>query len=130
MIDGSTIVSTVAAGLGAYAALSQMFIGRENARRDQDIALLKKQTDLFWNMVEQHMTTVLHSPHTPALDVLLEKYQSRIPLTHEEAQELYSKLVFLINNPDESQGNRAGAVFLLAALDVRYNLDESINSNQ
>lgn len=106
--------------LGTYAAVSQGFVSKANAQRDQDIALLKKQGDLFWKMVEQHMTTVLHSPHTPDLDVLLEKYQEGISLTKEDVTELSRLLLKLINDPGEGQGNRTAAVFLLAALDVRY----------
>lgn len=121
-MDLTSFLPYASIGLGSYAALSQLFVSKANAKRDQDIALLQRQGDLFWKMVEQHMTTVLHSPHTPDLDLLLEKYQAGIKLSEDEAKELAYKLEQLINDPNEQQGNRAGAVFLLAALDFRYNL--------
>lgn len=117
MIDWNIAVPATALILSGYAALQQRWISRDNARRDSEIALLKKQADLFWAMVEQHMTTVLHSPHTPDMDSLLEKWQAGEILTDAEAVDLKDKLLETINSSTESQGNRAGAVFLLAALE-------------
>lgn len=97
------------------------FVSREQARRDAEFEVLKKQVGLFWGLVEKHMTTVLHSPHTPHLDHLLEKYEHG--LTQEEAEELARMLLNIINNPKEPQGNRASAVFLLGAVDLRYELN-------
>lgn len=128
MVDTAWLLSIASFGVGSYAALKGHVITRDNARRDQDIALLKKQTDLFWNMVEQHMTTVLHSPHTPELDALLEKYQAGLPLTQEEKCQLSANLTALINDSDEPQGNRAGAVLLLAALKVDMEIRPHVES--
>lgn len=106
------------------ALLRSHFVSRDAAQTDARLDVLEKQMGLFWKLVEQHMTTVLHSPHTPDLDKLLEKYQSGEALTEEEADDLAHRLVTLINDSSEVQGNRAGAVFLLAALNVRYKLEE------
>lgn len=134
MLDLTTLLPVASFGVAAYAALAGRLMSRAtalreqevtlaNAQRDADVEVLKKQMELFWRMVEQHMTTVLHSPHTPGLDMLLEKYQGGIRLTPEEANDLSLQLLNIINNPDEIQGNRTGAVFLLAALDFRYQLN-------
>ena len=122
MSDVLTLLPYATFGLAAYAAVRGHYISREQARRDARLDVVEKQVALFWGMVEQHMTTVLHSPHTPVLDVLLEKYQAGVRFNPEEARALSQMLLEIINDPLEQQGNRTGAVFLLAALDVRYDL--------
>jgi hypothetical protein len=109
--------------LSAYATWKSHFVSREQAKRDAEFEVMKKQLGLFWGLVEKHMTTVLHSPHTPDLDRLLEKYQEGDSLEMDEVEELAHRLIVLINDGAEQQGNRAGAVFLLAALAIRYDLD-------
>lgn len=123
MVELTSLLPYAALGLSTLSLVRGQLTTRESANRDQRIALLEKQTELFWGMVEKHMTTVLHSPHTPDLDRLLEKYQRGDVLIEEEARELADRLLDLINNTSEQQGNRTGAVFLLAALDLRYQLD-------
>lgn len=105
--------------LAIYLAYKGQFISKDNAARDGEIQLLKKQVALFWRMVEEHMTTVLHSPHTPDRDKLLEKMQSKERLSPEELNELAEDLEGVINDATEGKGNRATAVFLLAAVE-RY----------
>lgn len=105
--------------LGAYGAFKGHFVSKEAARRDEDIAILKKQMDLIWGMVEQHMTTILHSPHTPDLDKLLEKFQAGEDLSPNEQEEFATLLLDTINDDKEAQGTRAGAFWILAALERR-----------
>jgi hypothetical protein len=125
-MDFTPVLTYISLAGAAYSAFTSHFVSRREAQRDQDIALLKKQADLFWRMVEQHMTTVLHSPHTPDLDKLLERLQEGDKLTEEEADELSKRLLEIINNPDEQQGNRSGAIFLLAAIERRRNVNPNM----
>lgn len=108
--------------LAAYAAFTGHFMSKDEAKRESRLELLEKQTALFWKMVEQHMTTVLHSPHTPDLDVYLERYRQGENLGTSEVKDFSRRLLTMINDPKELQGNRTSAVFLLAALNLRYKL--------
>jgi|SRR5688572_12007362 len=116
-------------GLSLFSTLQSRFMSRENAKRDERLGVIEKQVTLFWRMVEQHMTTVLHSPHTPEMDVLLERYQAEgIELSPEEAKELSERLLNLINDPTESKGSRSSAVLLLTALINRGSEAMSLNN--
>lgn len=125
-MDITQLLPILALGLSGYSTIQAHYVSRGEADRDKRLGVLEKQMDLFWSIVEKHMTTVLHSPHTPDLDRLLEKYQSGDTLSEEEVNDLSHRLLTVINDQAEPRGTRAVAVFLLAAMSLRYDLDVPI----
>lgn len=111
------LLSVASLALAAYSALTARFISKGEADQDRRLALIEKQMELWWGVVEKHMTTVLHSPHTPDRDKLLEKIQAGEELTLEELDIMADDLESIINDSREIQGNRAAAVFLLACVE-------------
>ena len=86
----------------------------------QDVAVLKKQMDLFWGVVEKQMSARFHSPDHLDRDVLLDKVNSGKKLTHQEAEKLCGMLMEIIEKDAQA---RADATLFLASLTARYALD-------
>lgn len=116
-MDIYSVLPIVSFVFAAYATFNSLFTSRDKARLEAEVAVMRKQLDLIWGMVEKHMTTILHSPHTPARDRLLEKIQAKEDLTDAELDVLSEDLEGIINDNSEIQGNRAVAVFLLACVE-------------
>lgn len=58
---------------------------------EKRISTLETKMGLFWNLVEKNFPKILHSPHTPSLDTLLDKMSERT-LNLDEAQDLREQL--------------------------------------
>lgn len=79
-----------------------------------DVALLKKQGDLFWGLVEQQMAKALIRPTHIELDELLEKLVADEPLTSEQEARLMEMLHVVAGDKDEMAGFRAMGATILA----------------
>lgn len=76
---------------------------------------LEVKTDLFWKSIEKNLPNLLHSPHTPEMDKLLEKMISD-GLNKTESIDLKN----MIKNEFEeglSENKKIVAVLLMARLD-------------
>jgi hypothetical protein len=78
-----------------------------------DIAVLKKQVELFWSSIEGNIGTLLKSPHTPDKDLLVYKFQHQ-ELTLEEAELLRS----MWDDDRETMGRNNGILGLLLPIAV------------
>ena len=58
----------------------------------QRLAKIEVKVDLFWNVVEEKLSTLLHSPDNPVKDALLDKLKNS-ELNHDEAMELRDILI-------------------------------------
>ena len=85
-----------------------------------EVDILKKQMGLFWGVVEKQMSTLLHSPHRPSLDVLLEKNTKGESLTEKEAERLVELLQNLIKEKDISTNEVSYATMLMAVTVAKY----------
>ena len=88
---------------------------------EQDIKVLKTQVEIFWKGVAYSSSQALHSPHTPELDRLIEKFQQET-ITAEELAEFKNRLRILVNDPAESVGKKKAARETLLAIHVQYDL--------
>jgi hypothetical protein len=76
-----SFIALILAGYGIIR--SQFIIEKENERRftrleenqisKMDFAAMQKQVELFWSIVQKSMADLLHSPHTPEMDILLDR---------------------------------------------------------
>ncbi len=119
----SPTISLLALGLSAGGLLYNI---RRNAGTDTqklrdaiaanttDIALLKKQGDLFWGLIEQQMAKALIRPTHIELDRLLEKLVRNEPLTPEQELQLVYMLRQTVGDKQEQAGVRAMAATILA----------------
>lgn len=91
-----------------------------------DVEVLKKQMGLFWSVLEKQMSTLLHSPHRPDLDKLLDKNISRQRLTRQEAEDLVD-LLYKFTESGELTSDEIGFAMVLIATTVgKYELDEGL----
>lgn len=91
----------------------------------QRVTALETKIELFWGVVEKQMSNLLHSPHRPTLDKLLEKNQAGEKLTKDEAEQLADLLEKLINSEDLSKEESSWATMLLAITVAKYGIQSN-----
>lgn len=109
-----TILSGVA--VTAVVALASWIYGIANR-----ITTLETKISLYWKMIEDQTSKMLHSPHRPILDRLLEKNQ-KDGLTKAEATQLVDLLQKLIDTEELSPDERTSALMLMAVTAAKYKL--------
>jgi len=78
--------------------------------------VLETKIDVFWKNVAYDAARILHSPHTPELDNLLERYQAQIITSNEKAA-LADMLREILDSREAPTGNRIAAVIILRVLE-------------
>ncbi len=77
------------------------------------ISVLENKIELFWGVVQKSMTELLHSPHTPEFDLLLEELNDNC-INLEKALRLKSLLKDQLGLSD---GKKIAVAFLLARVE-------------
>lgn len=110
--------------LGGVIGLVSFFLTnfqrKTTSQLQSDVELLKKQMSLFWGIVEKEIGNMLHSPHREELDKLIEKNISREELTSVELERFSYLLQQLTEDKGTTNGEKAAAVLLRAALMARH----------
>jgi hypothetical protein len=78
------------------------------------LVALETKVSPFWKIVETELPKIIHSPHTPEIDVLLDK-MAEGKLDKEEAFDLRCRLKAEMAVPDT--GKKIAILLLLARLD-------------
>lgn len=76
---------------------------------------LETQMGPFWNLIERELPKLIHSPHTPEIDKLLEKMIDGT-LTKLEAKDLKIKLKEEMEMPDIAK--KLAIILIIARLDA------------
>lgn len=79
-----------------------------------DMALVKRQGDLFWGLIEQQMAKALIRPTHIEMDKLLERLVKGEELTPSQEQRLVEMLREVVNDKNEVAGVRAMGATILA----------------
>lgn len=95
-------------------------LGSKGDKLATDVARLQTQTELFWNAMGSKAASILHSPHTPELDVLLDKWNAH-RLTLADAETLVAMLQE-IEAIHEPHGTKLASVMLLLAIKRRFGI--------
>jgi hypothetical protein len=82
------------------------------------ITKLETQMQPFWSIIEKELPKLIHSPHTPEIDVLLDKLMAGI-LTIDEAKELKERLKHELEVLDTAK--KLAIVLIIARLDAIIN---------
>ena len=118
----STAIALASLGLSAAGAI---YNRRRNAGSDTkkiwdaigllntDMALVKKQGDLFWGLIEQQMAKALIRPTHIEMDRLLERLVHGEELTPSQEQRLVEMLQEVVSDKKEVPGVRAMGATLL-----------------
>ena len=123
MPNFSTIATFVALllSLGSFWYTVQRNVGTDTKKiwdvlnsNTTEIALLKKQGDLFWGLVEQQMAKALIRPTHIELDKLLEKLVKGEELPEAQELQLQQMLHSAVIDKKESAGVRGVAAIILA----------------
>lgn len=89
---------------------------------ERRLTSVETKVSLYWGAVEKQMSAMLHSPHRPTLDVLLDKNARDERLSHDEAESLVDLLQKLIDSKELTGNEEAGARMLIAVTIGKYEL--------
>ena len=70
-MEVGTILALIAIGVSATGLLAQHFVSI--AKLKERLVRIETKVDVFWKAVEGRLVDMLHSPHSPEVDVLLDK---------------------------------------------------------
>jgi hypothetical protein len=79
---------------------------------------LETQMQPFWSIIEKELPRLIHSPHTPEIDALLDK-MAEGKLTIDDAKDLRCRLKAEMEIPDI--GKKLAIVLIIARLDAIIN---------
>lgn len=116
-------LAVIGGGLGVLGYFKKQYTPKEFADMLRRITVIETKLDLYWNSVEKQMSQMLHSPHRPTLDVLLDKNARDERLSDEEACMLVDLLQKLIDSKELSGNEEAGARMLIAVTIGKYALE-------
>ena len=131
----STAIALASLGLSAAGAI---YNRRRNAGSDTkkiwdaigllntDMALVKRQGDLFWGLIEQQMAKALIRPTHIELDALLEKLVNNHRLTTEQETRLIGMLHEVVDDKNEVAGVRAMGATILAIRLARQRAEKEL----
>jgi hypothetical protein len=84
----------------------------------EDIKRLQTQIEPFWKMVETEVPRILHSPHTPETDKLLEQLENGCLLSLEDIRVLKNSIRLALQGGEYSPGKRFPAALLVKRLEM------------
>lgn len=116
-------LAVIGGGIGILSYFKNRYTSIEFSTLKNDVSILQKQMELFWSVVEKQMSQLLHSPHRPRLDQLLDKNTSGIGLTEQEADQLVRLLQKLIDGKELSTDEISWATMLMAVTVAKYRLE-------
>ena len=115
-------ISLGAAVVGLFAFVHSRYKSRELADLASDVAVLKKQMDLWWAFAEKQMIQNLHSPTHQERDALLDKMREE-DLTKEEALKLAKMIA---HEMEQRTDDRGELIMYLGAIVAKYELDSLV----
>lgn len=86
-----------------------------------DLAVAKKQLEVFWRGVSFSSAQALHSPHTKELDLLLEKFQRDEIQSEKDLFKLKTMLQDVVDN-DNDPMRKKFALDILTLIHVRFEI--------
>lgn len=110
--------------LGVIGYFQRSYTSTDLAAIKDRLVKLETKVDLYWGAVERQMSQMLHSPHRPRLDKLLDKNARNERLSDEEAEQLIDLLGKLIESKELSGNEEAGARMLIAVTIAKYELKD------
>ena len=119
------VLALLAAALGVYFSLRAIRITKNAEMGDtrQRLLVLEKQMEVFWRGVIFNASQVLHSPHTPKLDVYIELFQQD-KLIGDQLDDFRHMLQVIIDDPSETSARRQAARDVLILVQVRYDITQ------
>lgn len=109
-------LSFVVTGIGG--AIIKLWIAHGELR--SDIAVIKNDLKWFQQSVistSKRSARILHSPHTPELDVFLEKYEEGVPMTSREIGRMKEILHQFLGNISEDRSVKTNASLILCCIE-------------
>ena len=119
-VANATAIVTVAVGVGTLWLMDRQWkqrhadtVIKEIARLDHRLSIVETKIDVFWSNIDKYLAKIVHSPHTPELDALLERYL----LKELNPSELRHLSVLLNKTEHESALRKNAMLFLKERID-------------
>lgn len=87
----------------------------------QKVGVMEAQVQVFWRGVSFSSAQALHSPHSPVLDALIEKFQ-RDQIDDVELAEFKGMLHEIAEDEEETAFKRKSALEVLTLIKIRYEI--------
>lgn len=121
VILGGAVLATTLIGIGiqyrkAFGDLRKEICDRMDIV-EKRVQKLETKLEPFWNLLVGRMADILKSPHTPRMDVLLDKVKSNL-LKDDEIFELHCLIEDKLNNGEASEKDVIAGNIILAYLDT------------
>lgn len=117
----SLVLGIIAVAFTALNYFRKEYKSNDFTELRDDVRELQVKIGLYWKSIEDQTSKMLHSPHRPILDRLLEK-NGTVGLTQDEAMRLVNLLQKLIDTEELSSAERASALMLMAVTTAKYKL--------
>lgn len=94
MVEDTIFLPLLVAIIGAISAIVTAYVKTKGIAvsvktTNERITVLETKMELFWDLLKKNIAKVLHSPHTPELDALLDKLvNKKKAMAQEEMHEL------------------------------------------
>ena len=110
------LILGIAALLVAVLGVAYTYFGGV-VRLERRLATIETKMSLLWGVVEQAIPRLLHSPHTPVRDVLLDRLKAKV-ITADEITELIQDLSCELAAEPKGQ-NAAALMLIIGMLEIR-----------
>lgn len=101
---------------------------KEYEQLNARVGLLETKIEIFWKGVSYSSAQVLHSPHTPELDTLIEKFQ-RDDINDTELARFKLLLHEVQADANETTMRRKAASEVLTLIKVRYEVSQAAGTS-
>lgn len=127
MLEETSLVLSISAVLGAITVYILNRISKPaglskihdsiNALCER-VAVIEKMQNLFNKVIEQKLIDAFHSPHTPEIDILLDKLKNDT-ITKFELNELKAKIEHMMHSLDPKSSIYLAGSLLIASLECK-----------
>lgn len=122
-IDTNTAIPAIAvliSGLSFLQSRAANAISKENASMQERVTVLEAKVGLFWTVIAQNASALLHQPTHHKLDGYLERLERREELTYAELVDLQTELKRIIREePEPVPCYNVAAVMFLCAIAMK-----------
>jgi hypothetical protein len=123
MSEGALSLLVSAVGVIVSAVALQYARNKDHRDKVEEVmrrlAVLELQMQVFWKSVSFSAAQALHSPHTPELDRLIERFQQEL-LDDRELRKFKTMLSEIAASPDETAFRKKCANEVLTLIHIRY----------
>lgn len=129
MVEDTILLPVLVAIIGAVSAVFTAYIKTKGIAvtvktTNERITVLETKVEVFWKFLEENIAKILHSPHTPEIDALLDKLIDGKDIQKEEMIKLKNLLEDDLAKNIGQKRDAVAMAILIARLEQRLAVEE------